>query len=58
MKKTILLIGLYVMLILFNMDKVLIGTMKVIDHIGYKYNICTVEEIEFLTDIYYQLGYK
>ena len=36
MKKTIILIGLYVMLILFNMDKVLIGTMKVIDHIGYK----------------------
>lgn len=58
MKKNLLLIGLYVMLILFNMDKVLIGTMKVIDCIGYKYNICTVEEIEFLTDIYYQLGYK
>ena len=57
MKKTIL-IGLYVMLILFNMDKVLIGTMKVIDHIGYKYNICTVDVIEGLTDIYYMLGYK
>ena len=58
MKKTTLLIGLYVMLILFNMDKVLIGTMKVIDNIGYKYNICTVYAIEELTDIYYMLGYK
>ena len=58
MKKSLLLIGLYVMLILFNMDKVLIGTMKVIDHIGYKYNICTVYAIEELTDIYYMLGYK
>ena len=58
MKKNLLLIGLYIMIVLFNMDKVLIGTMKVIDSIGYKYNICTVEEIEFLTDIYYQLGYK
>ena len=58
MKKTILLIGLYIMLVLFNMDKVLIGTMKVIDSIGYKYNICTVDAIEGLTDIYYMLGYK
>ena len=58
MKKTMLLIGLYVMLIIFNMDKVLIGTMKVIDHIGYKCNICTVDAIEGLTDIYYMLGYK
>ena len=46
------------MLIIFNMDKVLIGTMKVIDHIGYKCNICTVDAIEGLTDIYYMLGYK
>ena len=58
MKKNLLLIGLYIILVLFNIDKVLIGTMKVIDSVGYKYNICTVEEIEFLTDIYYQLGYK
>lgn len=58
MKKTMLLIGLYVMLILFNIDKVLIGTTKVIDHIGYKCNICTVDVIEGLTDVYYMLGYK
>ena len=58
MKKNLLLIGLYIILVLFNMDKVLIGTMKFIDCIGYKCNICTVDAIEGLTDIYYMLGYK
>ena len=57
MKK--IMIGLCLgLLVGLNMNNILIGTMKVIDSIGYMRGACVVEEIEALTDIYYELGYK
>ena len=57
MKKIIIGVCLGLMIGL-NMNNILIGTMKVIDNIGYMTGACVVEEIEALTDIYYELGYK
>ena len=57
MKKIIIGVCLGLMIGL-NMNNILIGTMRVIDNIGYMTGACVVEEIDALTDIYYKLGYK
>lgn len=45
-------------LIINNFDKCIIVFMKIIDSIGYKYNLCVIDIIDFLNTIYYMLGYK
>ena len=59
MKKIIC--GIAIMLILMGasrIDKALLLTMNIIDTVGYTFNISTVEYIDKLNEIYYNLGYK
>ena len=59
MKKIIY--GIAIMLTLMGaarIDKTLLLTMDIIDTIGYTFNISTVEYIDKLNEIYYNLGYK
>ena len=59
MKKIIC--GIAIMLILIGgakIDKTLLLTMDIIDTVGYTFNINTVEYIDKLNEIYYNLGYK
>ena len=53
--------GIAIMLILMGaarIDKALLLTMNIIDAVGYTFNISTVEYIDKLNEIYYNLGYK
>ena len=59
MKKIIC--GIAIMLTLMGtvrIDKTLLLTMDIIDTVGYTFNINTVEYIDKLNEIYYNLGYK
>ena len=59
MKKIIC--GIAIMLTLMGaarIDKTLLLTMDIIDTVGYTFNISTVEYIDKLNEIYYNLGYK
>ena len=59
MKKMIC--GIAIMLMLAGaarLDKTLLLTMDLVDTIGYTFNINTVEYIDKLNEIYYNLGYK
>ena len=59
MKKIIY--GIAIMLTLMGaarLDKTLLLTMDLVDTIGYTFNINTVEYIDKLNEIYYNLGYK
>ena len=59
MKKIIC--GIVIMLTLVGvarLDKTLLLTMDIIDTVGYTFNINTIEYIEKLNEIYYNLGYK
>ena len=59
MKKIIC--GIAIMLTLMGVariDKTLLLTMDIIDTVGYTFNIETVEYIDKLNEIYYNLGYK
>ena len=59
MKKIIC--GIAIMLILMGVariDKTLLLTMDLIDSAGNTFNISTVEYIDKLNEIYYNLGYK
>lgn len=59
MKKIIC--GIAIMLTLMGVariDKTLLLTMGIIDTVGYTFNIKTVEYIDKLNEIYYNLGYK
>ena len=59
MKKIIC--GIAIMLILMGtarIDKTLLLTMDVIDTVGNHLNISTIEYIDKLNEIYYNLGYK
>ena len=59
MKKIIC--GIAIMLTLMRvarLDKTLLLTMDLVDTIGYTLNINTVEYIDRLNEIYYNLGYK
>ena len=59
MKKIIF--GIAMMLILMGaarIDKTLLLTMDLVDTVGYTFNISTVEYIDKLNEIYYNLGYK
>ena len=59
MKKIIC--GIAIMLTLVGatrFDKTLLLTMDIIDTVGYTFNINTVEYIDKLNEIYYNLGYK
>ena len=59
MKKIIC--GIAIMLTLVGaarIDKTLLLTMDIIDTVGYTFNINTVEYIDKLNEIYYNLGYK
>ena len=59
MKKIIC--GIAIMLTLMGasrLDKTLLLTMDVIDTVGYTFNISTIEYIDKLNEIYYNLGYK
>ena len=59
MKKIIY--GIAIMLILVGaarIDKTLLLTMDLIDTVGYTLNISTIEYIDKLNEIYYNLGYK
>ena len=59
MKKIIC--GIAIMLILMEaarIDKTLLLTMDIIDTVGYTFNISTIEYIDKLNEIYYNLGYK
>ena len=59
MKKIIY--GIAIMLILMGaarIDKTLLLTMDLVDTVGYTFNINTVEYIDKLNEIYYNLGYK
>lgn len=59
MKKIIC--GIAIMLTLIGaakFDKTLLLTMDIIDTVGYTFNINTVEYIDKLNEIYYNLGYK
>ena len=41
-----------------RIDKTLLLTMDLVDTVGYTFNINTVEYIDKLNEIYYNLGYK
>ena len=59
MKKIIY--GITIMLILVGaarIDKTLLLTMDLVDTVGYTFNISTIEYIDKLNEIYYNLGYK
>ena len=59
MKKIIY--GIAIMLILVGaarIDKTLLLTMDLVDTVGYAFNISTIEYIDKLNEIYYNLGYK
>ena len=59
MKKIIC--GIAIMLTLMGaarIDKTLLLTMNIIDTVGYTFNINTVEYIDKLNEIYYNLEYK
>ena len=59
MKKIIC--GIAIILILTGVariDKTLLLTMDIIDTVGYTFNISTIEYIDKLNEIYYNLGYK
>ena len=59
MKKIIY--GITIMLALMGvarLDKTLLLTMDVVDTVGYTFNISTIEYIDKLNEIYYNLGYK
>ena len=59
MKKIIC--GIAIMLTLMGgagLDKTLLLTMDIIDTVGYTFNISTIEYIDKLNEIYYNLGYK
>ena len=59
MKKIIC--GIAIMLTLMGaarIDKTLLLTMDIIDTVGYTFNISTIEYIDRLNEIYYNLGYK
>ena len=59
MKKIIC--GIAIMLILMGavkIDKTLLLTMDLVDTVGYTFNISTIEYIDKLNEIYYNLGYK
>ena len=59
MKKIIC--GIAIMLILMGaarIDKTLLLTMDIIDATGNTLNISTIEYIDKLNEIYYNLGYK
>ena len=59
MKKIIC--GIAIMLILMGVariDKTLLLTMDIIDATGNTLNISTIEYIDKLNEIYYNLGYK
>ena len=59
MKK--LICGFTIMISLMGVariDKTLLLTMDIVDTVGYTFNINTVEYIDKLNEIYYNLGYK
>ena len=59
MKKIIC--GIAIMLTLMGvarLDKTLLLTMDLVDTVGYTFNISTIEYIDKLNEIYYNLGYK
>ena len=59
MKKIIY--GIAIMLILVGaarIDKTLLLIMDLVDTVGYTFNISTIEYIDKLNEIYYNLGYK
>ena len=59
MKKIIC--GIAIMLALVGvarLDKTLLLTMNIVDTVGYTLNISTIEYIDKLNEIYYNLGYK
>ena len=59
MKKIIC--GIAIMLTLMGaarLDKTLLLTMDLVDAVGYTFNISTIEYIDKLNEIYYNLGYK
>lgn len=59
MKKIIC--GIAIMLALMGtarIDKTLLLTMDLVDTVGYTFNISTIEYIDKLNEIYYNLGYK
>ena len=59
MKKIIC--GIAIMLTLMGaarLDKTLLLTMDIIDSAGNTFNISTIEYIDKLNEIYYNLGYK
>ena len=59
MKKIIY--GIAIMLILMGaarIDKTLLLTMDLVDTVGYTFNISTIEYIDGLNEIDYNLGYK
>ena len=59
MKKIICGLAIMVMLIgVARLDKTLLLTMDIIDTVGYTLNIETVEYVDKLNEIYYNLGYK
>ena len=41
-----------------RIDKTLLLTMDLVDTVGYTFNISTIEYIDRLNEIYYNLGYK
>ena len=53
--------GIAIMLMFMGtarIDKTLLLTMDIIDTVGYTFNISTIEYIDRLNEIYYNLGYK
>ena len=59
MKKIIC--GIVIMISLMGaarLDKTLLLTMNIVDTVGYTLNISTIEYIDKLNEIYYNLGYK
>ena len=59
MKKIICVFAIMLTLMgVARIDKTLLLTMDLVDTVGYTFNISTVEYIDKLNEIYYNLGYK
>ena len=59
MKKIICRIAIMLILMgVTRLDKTLLLTMDLVDTVGYAFNISTIEYIDKLNEIYYNLGYK
>lgn len=53
MKKLLLILGLIIIVVIFNKDCILIGLMDIVDFVGNLFNLNVIVPIDFLNTLYY-----